>query len=169
MRYDVDVMTSSREKVKSNGPRARVCVCGYDLTGLGDEAEARCPECGAAVADQIRIGPLRRWERPFFWASLVPGFLAVPVVVVMAVLAVVAAPPTARNTAAWIMLVFMVGFWGSFFVVGVPASAGWGIARYWSKQAGERGPYIGAAMGLMLLLNLAGMGLAWAGFMVLFA
>jgi len=39
-----------------------VCVCGYDLSGLPDDATAKCPECGVVVADLVPIKPWsKRW------------------------------------------------------------------------------------------------------------
>lgn len=60
-------------------PTPTVCVCGYDLAGLAADAGAKCPECGAVVADL----PFRAawWEDPRVWlgVALAPSILIFPI------------------------------------------------------------------------------------------
>jgi uncharacterized paraquat-inducible protein A len=54
-----------------------VCTCGYDLTGLPEDAAAKCPECGAVVAEiEPRVPWYRRWTCRIV-AGMMPAFFLV--------------------------------------------------------------------------------------------
>jgi hypothetical protein len=55
-------MPTSPSQSDTPPPAVTTCTCGYDLTGLPEDAAAKCPECGAVVADLMPIKPwLKRW------------------------------------------------------------------------------------------------------------
>jgi hypothetical protein len=68
------------------GPKT--CTCGYDLTGLPTDGDAKCPECGAVVAD---LPPFPPWYRKVWvWlaVTIVPSAVIYPVLLTLWVLPV---------------------------------------------------------------------------------
>lgn len=68
---------------KEAKPTPLVCTCGYDLTGLPASAGAKCPECGAIVAD---LEPPAAPRQPR-WALIVLAAAAMPVALLISTLA----------------------------------------------------------------------------------
>ncbi len=52
--YDPAAMPASPLKPDSSPARPKNCTCGYDLTGLPSQDAAKCPECGAVIAELPR-------------------------------------------------------------------------------------------------------------------
>jgi hypothetical protein len=52
--YDPAAMPASPLKPDSSPAGPKICTCGYDLTGLPDAGDTKCPECGELLSGLTR-------------------------------------------------------------------------------------------------------------------
>lgn len=100
-------MPDARTSTDAPPPTATVCTCGYDLTGLPAAAAAKCPECGAVIAEIKPVVP-----RFFHWGRTLAAGMTPSMYFVVAVCFKALYPTSAdfQNLARGLSLVGVV-FW----------------------------------------------------------
>ena len=149
-------MPDAKSPTDAPPPTATVCTCGYDLTGLPPQTDARCPECGVVIASLPTGPPSCPRLGSVIFAMLVPAMIAGPAMV----LGAVSRPKApAQTLAGWLWTLSIA----TLVLIAIPASIMYGFLRPAAQPVIVRLIVVAAAIGLCI----AGNGLALAMIAVL--